>query len=47
MVILDEVKPYRGGNTSLWELNKLDNIDKHNLILRRSRHKHHNRSPEI
>jgi hypothetical protein len=32
-IIVDKVKSYRGGNTPLWELNKLDNIDKHNLLI--------------
>ena len=31
--ILDKVKPYRAGNAALWTLNRLDNRDKHNLLL--------------
>lgn len=34
-VILDEVKPYANGNgdKAIWCLNKIDNIDKHNLLI--------------
>ena len=32
-LILDEVKPYKAGNNHLWALNKLDNTDKHNLLV--------------
>jgi hypothetical protein len=31
--IIDAVKPYKGGNDILWRLNKLNNIDKHRLLL--------------
>lgn len=31
--LLNTIKPYRGGDFSLWEIRKADNIDKHNLIL--------------
>ncbi len=30
---LDDIKPYKGGNTELWMLTKIDKIDKHNFIL--------------
>ena len=30
---LDGLMPYRGGNDSLWCLNKLNNIDKHRVLL--------------
>jgi hypothetical protein len=30
---IDALKPYKGGNDSLWALNKLNNIDKHRLLL--------------
>jgi len=30
---LDELKPYRGGNDALWRLKKLNNIDKHRLLI--------------
>jgi hypothetical protein len=33
MLLLQRVKPYRGGNFLLWEIRKADNIDKHNLIV--------------
>jgi hypothetical protein len=32
-IIVDEIKPYKAGNTPLWQLNKLDVIDKHNLLI--------------
>jgi hypothetical protein len=32
-IILDEIQPYRAGKTPLWEMNRLDNIDKHNLLI--------------
>ena len=31
--LLAVIKPYKGGNFSLWEIRKADNIDKHNLII--------------
>jgi len=31
--LLAVIKPYKGGNFSLWEVRKADNIDKHNLII--------------
>ncbi len=31
--VLDGIKPYQGGNISLWTLHRLDNIDKHRLLL--------------
>jgi hypothetical protein len=30
---IDAIKPFQGGNEVLWRLNKLNNIDKHRLIL--------------
>jgi hypothetical protein len=32
-LIVDGVKPYKDGNYDLWAMNKLDNIDKHRLIV--------------
>jgi hypothetical protein len=31
--IVETIKPYRTGNYPLWALNKLDNLDKHRMIL--------------
>ena len=31
--ILDEIQPYAGGKFKVWELSKLDNIDKHKLLI--------------
>jgi hypothetical protein len=31
--IVETIKPYRAGNYPLWALNKLDNLDKHRMIL--------------
>jgi hypothetical protein len=30
---IDAIQPYKGGNDVLWALNKLNNIDKHRLLL--------------
>jgi len=30
---IDALKPYRGGNDTLWRLHKLNNIDKHRLLI--------------
>lgn len=30
---IDAVKPYKGGNDMLWRLHKLNNIDKHRLVI--------------
>lgn len=30
---LDAVKPYKGGNDTLWELHELNKVDKHRLLL--------------
>lgn len=30
---IDELKPYQGGNDILWRLHKLNNIDKHRLLI--------------
>jgi len=30
---IDEIKPYKGGNDLLWRLYKLNNIDKHRLLI--------------
>lgn len=32
-VILDQICPYKGGRYALWEIGKLDNIDKHKLLV--------------
>lgn len=32
-LIIDEIKPYKAGNNLLWALGKIDNTDKHRLIL--------------
>ena len=32
-ILLDEIKPYRTGNYALWALGKVDNIDKHKLLI--------------
>ena len=32
-LILDTIKPYKTGNYTLWALNKIDNIDKHRLLI--------------
>jgi len=31
--ILDQIKPYNGGNDLLWKLKELNNLDKHRLLL--------------
>lgn len=31
--ILGDIKPYKGGNDPLWRLSRLNNIDKHRLLL--------------
>ncbi len=33
ILILQNIRPYRGGNFLLWEIRKADNLDKHNLIV--------------
>jgi hypothetical protein len=30
---IDATKPYKGGNDALWRLNRLNNIDKHRLLI--------------
>jgi hypothetical protein len=30
---IDALKPYKGGNNALWRLSKLNNIDKHRLLI--------------
>jgi len=30
---IDVVKPYKGGNDTLWRLHKLNNVDKHRLLI--------------
>ena len=30
---IDAIKPYKGGNDTLWRLHKLDNFDKHRLLI--------------
>lgn len=32
-LLIDEVKPYRGGNEILWRIHELNNIDKHRLLI--------------
>ncbi|HEX6482945.1 MAG TPA: hypothetical protein VF043_29220 [Ktedonobacteraceae bacterium] len=31
--VIDTIKPYRGGNDTLWKIHKLNNIDKHRLLV--------------
>jgi hypothetical protein len=31
--VVDAVKPYKGGNDALWKLHRLNNIDKHRLLV--------------
>lgn len=31
--VMDQIKPYKGGNDVLWRLHQLNNIDKHRLLL--------------
>lgn len=31
--LIDKVKPYKGGNDSLWKIHELNNIDKHRLLV--------------
>ena len=30
---IDDLKPYKGGNENLWRLHKLDNVDKHRVVI--------------
>jgi hypothetical protein len=30
---IDGLRPWKGGNTALWQLSELDNLDKHRLVL--------------
>lgn len=30
---IDELEPYRGGNDTLWRLHKLNNVDKHRILI--------------
>jgi hypothetical protein len=30
---IDAIKPYRGGNETLWRLHRLNNVDKHRLLI--------------
>jgi hypothetical protein len=32
-LIIDQIQPYPGGNDALWSLNRLDNLDKHRLLI--------------
>jgi hypothetical protein len=32
-IILDTIKPYKGGNNILWALNRIDVLDKHRLLI--------------
>jgi hypothetical protein len=32
-IVLEEIRPYKGGNLAVWETGKLDNIDKHKLLV--------------
>ncbi|MGA8735806.1 MAG: hypothetical protein WB558_17950 [Terriglobales bacterium] len=31
--VLDQIKPYKGGNDELWRLKELNNLDKHKLLV--------------
>lgn len=31
--LIDSVKPYKGGNDTLWQINELNNLDKHRLLV--------------
>ena len=31
--LIDAIKPYKGGNDSLWRIHELNNIDKHRLLI--------------
>lgn len=31
--LVNSIKPFKEGNTLLWQLNRLDNVDKHQLVL--------------
>jgi len=31
--MIDALEPYRGGNDTLWKLHKLDNVDKHRVLI--------------
>lgn len=33
MSVIDKIKPYKGGNDNIWILNRLNNIEKHRLLL--------------
>ena len=33
IIAIDGLKPYKGGNDSLWRLYKLNNVDKHRLLI--------------
>ncbi len=33
LAAIDSIQPYRGGNDILWQLDKLNNIDKHRLLI--------------
>lgn len=32
ILAIDALKPYKGGNDTLWQLNELNNIDKHRMV---------------
>jgi hypothetical protein len=33
LAAIDSLKPYKGGNDTLWRLHRLDNVDKHRLVI--------------
>ena len=33
MTAIDALKPYRGGHDVLWRIHRLDNVDKHRVLL--------------
>src|SRR5215467_5532663 len=44
--LMDALKPYKGGNDVLWHLSRLNNIDKHRLLITTSmRFKHRTSTP--
>jgi len=33
LAAIDSLRPYKGGNDTLWRLHRLDNVDKHRLVI--------------
>ncbi|MET0514685.1 MAG: hypothetical protein ABW047_05080 [Nitrospiraceae bacterium] len=33
IAVIDAIRPYKGGNERLWQLHKLNNVDKHRLLI--------------